>query len=92
MLANTVSMIRDFVGTALTLSLSHEYHAELGCSDGALVHRVRHDAASRPVARTRAVRDRVINLGHKTADKANELRDQAARKLHDMTLGPPVDK
>jgi hypothetical protein len=34
------------------------------------------------------VRDKAVDLGHKTADKANELKDQAAKKIDDMTKGP----
>ncbi len=38
------------------------------------------------------MRDKAIDLGHKTADKANELKDQAAKKIDDMTKGQPVKK
>jgi sporulation protein YlmC with PRC-barrel domain len=31
------------------------------------------------------VRDKAADLGHKTADKAIELKDQAAKKIDDMT-------
>lgn len=39
-----------------------------------------------------AVRDKAVDLGQKTADKANELREQAARKIDDMTKGQPGKK
>ncbi len=39
-----------------------------------------------------AVRDKAVDLGHKTADKANELKDQAAKKIEDMTKGQPLKK
>ncbi len=39
-----------------------------------------------------AVRDKAVDLGHKTADKANELKEQAAKKIEDMTKGQPVKK
>lgn len=38
------------------------------------------------------VRDKAVDLGHKTADKANELKDQAAKKIDEMTKGQPVKK
>ncbi len=38
------------------------------------------------------VRDKAVDLGHKTADKANELKDQAAKKIDDMTKAQPVKK
>ena len=34
------------------------------------------------------VRDKAVDLGHKAADKANELKDQAGKKIDDMTKGP----
>jgi sporulation protein YlmC with PRC-barrel domain len=34
------------------------------------------------------VRDKAVDLGHKTADKANELKDQAVKKIDDMTKAP----
>ncbi len=39
-----------------------------------------------------AVKDKAADLGHKTADKANELKDQAAKKIDDMTKGTAVKK
>lgn len=39
-----------------------------------------------------AVRDKAVDLGHRTADKANELKGQAAKKLDDMTKGQPIKK
>jgi sporulation protein YlmC with PRC-barrel domain len=39
-----------------------------------------------------AVKDKAVDLGHKTADKANELKDQAAKKIDDMTKGTAVKK
>lgn len=38
------------------------------------------------------VRDKAVDLGHKTADKANELKDQAAKKIDDMTKGQTEKK
>jgi sporulation protein YlmC with PRC-barrel domain len=38
------------------------------------------------------MRDKAADLGHKTADKANELKDQAARKIEEMTKGQPPKK
>ena len=38
------------------------------------------------------VRDKAVDLGHKTADKANELKDQAAKKIDEMTKGQPAKK
>jgi sporulation protein YlmC with PRC-barrel domain len=38
------------------------------------------------------VRDKAVDLGHKTADKANELKEQAAKKIDEMTKGQPVKK
>lgn len=39
-----------------------------------------------------AMRDRASELGHMTAEKANALKDQAARKIDDMTKGTPLNK
>ena len=39
-----------------------------------------------------AVREKAVDLGHKTAEKANELKDQAANKIDDFTKGQPVKK
>jgi sporulation protein YlmC with PRC-barrel domain len=38
------------------------------------------------------VRDKAVDLGHKTADKANELKDQAAKKIDDLTKGQTFKK
>ena len=37
-----------------------------------------------------AVKDKAVDMGHKTVDKAVELKDQAAKKIDDMTKPPPV--
>lgn len=37
-----------------------------------------------------SVKDKATELGHRTADKAAELREQAARKLMDMTKTTPA--
>jgi hypothetical protein len=39
-----------------------------------------------------AVKDRAVDLAHKTADKANALKDQAAKKIDEMTKGNAVKK
>lgn len=39
-----------------------------------------------------AVRDKAVELGHKTADRANELKIQAAKKIDEMTKGQPINK
>ena len=36
------------------------------------------------------VKDKATDLGHKAADKAVELKDQAAKKIEDMTKGEPA--
>ncbi len=37
-----------------------------------------------------SVKDKAADLGHRTADKAAELKDQAARKILDMTKSIPT--
>lgn len=36
------------------------------------------------------VKDKAVDLGHKTIDKAVELKDQAAQKIDDMKKGEPT--
>lgn len=36
------------------------------------------------------VKDKAVDLGHKTVDKAVELKDQAAKKIDDMKKGEPT--
>ena len=36
------------------------------------------------------VKDKAVDLGHKTVDKAVELKDQAARKIDDMKKSEPT--
>lgn len=39
-----------------------------------------------------SLRDKAVDLGHRTADKANELKIQAAKRIDAMTKSQPVDK
>lgn len=39
-----------------------------------------------------SVRDRAVDFGHKTAEKANELKGQAARKIDDLTKSQTTKK
>jgi len=39
-----------------------------------------------------AVKDRAVDLGNKTAATAGQLKDQAAKKIDDMTKTEPVEK
>jgi sporulation protein YlmC with PRC-barrel domain len=36
------------------------------------------------------VKDKASDMGHRAADKAVELKDQAAKKIHDMRKGEPA--
>lgn len=38
------------------------------------------------------VRDKAVDLGHKAAEKASELKDQAAKKIDDLSKGTPAKK
>jgi PRC-barrel domain len=48
--------------------------------------------AFKAIEKTRldVVKDKAADIGHKTADKAVELKDQAAKKIDDMTKSAPV--